>query len=95
MIDIGSMSYVAFSRAKKRENYAVRFPIFELGRITRIKTHKQFQARIAEDRRLEQLARATRAEFARFIPADGYTPRAYVEGRTRALASARTTRPSR
>ena len=76
--EIGSgMSYVAFSRAKKRENYAVRFPIFELGRITRIKTHEQFKARVAEDRRLEQLASATRAEFARFIPADTYTPRAF------------------
>ena len=45
----------------------MRFPIFELGRLTRIKTHERFKQRIQEDRRLEQLARATMQEFARFL----------------------------
>lgn len=74
VVDIGKsengsgMSYVAFSRAKKRQNYAVRFPIFPLVRLTRIKKHKQFIARKKEDERLAQLAARTRHEFRGSVP---------------------------
>ena len=80
VIDIGNkeigsgMSYVAFSRAKMRKDYAVKFPIFELGRIARIRTHQQFKDRIEEDKRLATLAVQTEAEFVRFVPADSYEP---------------------
>jgi len=85
VIDIGNkeigsgMSYVAFSRAKTRRDYAVKFPIFELGRISRIRTHQQFKDRIAEDGRLSVLAAQTRTEFSRFMPDDSYEPEEWTD----------------
>ena len=66
------MSYTAFSRAKTRGDYAVQFPVFGLARLTRIKTHKQFQARIIEDARLEQLAKKTIMKFRHLDPGLSY-----------------------
>ena len=66
------MAYVAFSRAKTRKDDAVKFPIFELARIMRIRTHQQFKDRIAEDTCLANLAVQTRAEFIRFVPPVSY-----------------------
>ena len=66
------MSYTAFSRAKTRGDYAVPFPVLGLARLTRIKTHKQFQARIIEDARLEQLAKKTTSKFRHLDPGLSY-----------------------
>ena len=80
MIDIGDreigsgMSYIAFSRAKRSLDYAIKFPIFSLVRLTRIKTHQQFKCRVAEDRRLGQLALATRQTFRHLVPPSAYAP---------------------
>ena len=80
VIDIGNrevgsgMSYVAFSRAMTTRDYAVRFPIFTLQRITRIKTHEQFKSRVREDSRLRTMATATRARFASLVPPASYIP---------------------
>ena len=80
VIDIGNreigsgMSYVAFSRAMTTKDYAVRFPIFTLQRITRIKTHEQFKSRVREDVRLSRIAAATRARFSALLPPSSYTP---------------------
>ena len=71
------MSYTAFSRAKTRDHYAVQFPIFGLTRLTRIKTHKQFQARIIEDARLENLAKKTATKFRKLDPGPTYHATTY------------------
>ena len=76
--EIGSgMSYTAFSRAKTRSDYAVQFPIFGLSRLTRIKTHKKFQARIIEDARLEKLAKKTASKFRKLYPGPTYRATPY------------------
>ena len=78
--EIGSgMSYTAsaFKRAKTRSDYAVQLPIFGLSRLTRIKTHKQFEARIIEDARLEKLAKKTAIKFRKLYPGPTYRATPY------------------